>query len=73
MIIEVPTIEEFAIGSFSLDDVEAIRKTLSESFEFGRTTCYIGSRVNKKYVTKTNISKYYNAIKNIVLLQSESQ
>lgn len=73
MIIEVPTIEQFAVGSYTLDDVEAIRKTLTESFEFGRTTCYIGPRENKKYVTKTNISKYYNAIKNIVLLQSENQ
>lgn len=70
MIIEVPTIEQFAVGSYTLDDVEAIRKTLTESFEFGRTTCYIGAR--EKYVTKTNISKYYNAIKNIVLLQSEN-
>ena len=38
MIIEVPTIEEFAVGSYTLDDVEAIRKTLTESFEFGRST-----------------------------------
>ena len=73
MIIEVPTIEQFAVGSYTLDDVEAIRKTLTESFEFGKSTCYIGARENKKYVTKSNISKYYNAIKNIVLLQSESQ
>lgn len=73
MIIELPTIPDFVNGSYTLNDVEAIRKTLTESFEFGRTTCYIGARENKKYVTKTNISKYYNAIKNIVLLQSESQ
>ena len=73
MIIELPTIPDFVNGSYTLNDVEAIRKTMTEAFEFGKMTCYIGARENKKYVTKTNISKYYNAIKNIVLLQSESQ
>ena len=73
MIIELPTIPDFVNGSYTLNDVEAIRKTMTEAFEFGKMTCYIGARENKKYVTKTNISKYYNAIKNIVLLQSENQ
>ena len=73
MIIELPTIPDFVNGSYTLNDVEAIRKTMTEAFEFGKMTCYIGPKEDKKFVTKTNISKYYNAIKNIVLLQSENQ
>lgn len=72
LVIEVPTISDFAAGGYTMNDVEAIRKTLTESFEFGKTTCYIGARENKKYVTKTNIANYYNAILNIVKLQSEN-
>lgn len=70
LIIELPTISDFAEGSFTLDDVEAIRKTMTEAFEFGKTSCYIGSKENNKRVTKTNIASYYNAIYNIVKLQT---
>lgn len=72
MIIELPTIADFAEGSYTIDDVEAIRKTMTEAFEFGKTTCFIGPRENKKYVTKTNIANYYNAILNIVKLQLDA-
>lgn len=70
LIIELPTISDFATGSFTLNDVEAIRKTMTEAFEFGKTTCYIGPKDNNKRVTKTNIASYYNAIYNIVKLQT---
>lgn len=69
LIIELPTINDFSEGSFTLNDVETIRKTMSEAFEFGKMTCYIGPKENNKRVTKTNIANYYNAIYNIVLLQ----
>lgn len=70
LIIELPTISDFAEGSFTLNDVETIRKTMSEAFEFGKMSCYIGPKENNKRVTKTNIASYYNAIYNIVKLQS---
>ena len=72
LIIELPTISDFAEGSFTLADVEAIRKTMTEAFEFGKTSCYIGPKENNKRVTKTNIASYYNAVLNIVKLQSEN-
>ena len=71
LIIELPTIADFAEGSFTLDDVEAIRKTMTEAFEFGKTSCYIGPKENNKRVTKTNIASYYNAIRGIVELQTK--
>lgn len=71
LIIELPTISDFADGSFTLDDVEAIRKTMTEAFEFGKTSCYIGPKENNKRVTKTNIASYYNAIRGIVELQTK--
>lgn len=70
LIIELPTIADFADGSFTLNDVETIRKTMTEAFEFGKTSCYIGPKENNKRVTKTNIASYYNAIYNIVKLQT---
>lgn len=69
LIVELPTINDFTEGSFTLNDVEAIRKTMTEAFEFGKTSCYIGPKEDNKRVTKTNIANYYNAIYNIVLLQ----
>ena len=71
LIIELPTISDFATGSFTLNDVEAIRKTMTEAFEFGKTTCYIGPKENNKRITKTNIASYYNAIRGIVELQTK--
>lgn len=70
LIIELPTIPDFVNGSYTLNDVEAIRKTMTEAFEFGKVTCYIGPKEDKKFVTKTNIANYYNAIRGIVGLQS---
>lgn len=71
LIIELPTISDFAEGSFTLNDVETIRKTMTEAFEFGKTSCYIGPKENNKRVTKTNIASYYNAIRGIVELQTK--
>lgn len=71
LIIELPTISDFAEGSFTLNDVETIRKTMTEAFEFGRMSCYIGPKETNKRVTKTNIASYYNAIYNIVKLQEQ--
>ena len=70
LIIELPTISDFVNGSYTLNDVEAIRKTMTEAFEFGKVTCYIGPKEDKKFVTKTNIANYYNAIRGIVGLQN---
>lgn len=72
LIIELPTIADFAEGSFTLNDVETIRKTMTEAFEFGKMSCYIGPKENNKRVTKTNIASYYNAIYNIVKLQVDA-
>ena len=43
---------------------------MTEAFEFGKMTCYIGPKENNKRVTKTNIANYYNAIHGIVSLQN---
>lgn len=69
LIIELPTVADFAAGGYSLNDVEAIRKTMTEAFEFGKMTCYIGPKENNQRVTKTNIAEYYNAISYIVKFQ----
>ena len=70
LIIELPAISDFIDSSYTLNDVEAIRKTMTEAFEFGKTTCYIGPKENKKFVTKTNTANYYNAVRGIVGLQT---
>ena len=72
LIIELPTLSDFGEGSFTLHDVETIRKTMTEAFEFGKMSCYIGPKENNKRVTKTNIASYYNAIYNIVKLQVDA-
>ena len=45
---------------------------MTEAFEFGKMSCYIGPKENNKRVTKTNIASYYNAIYNIVKLQVDA-